>query len=488
MSVGKNFLYNAAYQAFILVLPFVTVPWVSRVLGPTGVGMASYAGSVAGYFGMVGALGMGTYGVRVVSAARRDVAERSRAFWSLWLCQLMTVGVAWVAYLFYLAFLAQGSTEMRMVSAAYAVSLASAALDVTWFFFGLEEFKAVTLRNLAVRLASVVATLAVVRGPGDVLPYVVVSVAGSVASQLALWPFLRGRVMRCRVGWREMVAHLRPNLGLFVPVLAFGLYTTVGKVMLGAVGEYEQTAFLGYADSLARMPQAIVGALTTVMLPHMTALLASGRREEGLDALSRALMAMMVASIGLAAGIAAVAPSLVPLLLGPGYEPVVGATLVLVVVLPIVSFSNVLGRQYLIPLYRDRGYTASLVAGAAVELPLAAVLIPLGGVMGAASCIVAAEMSVLAVQVVLCRHELPLGRWSASFVPYAAAGLAMLAVVRGLGAALGAGVGTLALQVVVGAVLYVALAAAIALRTRDDTARRVLLGVVRSLAGARRRG
>ena len=39
MKVIKNFFWNAGYQVFALLVPLVTVPYINRVLGPTGVGI-----------------------------------------------------------------------------------------------------------------------------------------------------------------------------------------------------------------------------------------------------------------------------------------------------------------------------------------------------------------------------------------------------------------------------------------------------------------
>ena len=46
-SVKKNFIYNSAYQILAILVPLVTTPYVSRVLGADGVGRYSYAYTVA---------------------------------------------------------------------------------------------------------------------------------------------------------------------------------------------------------------------------------------------------------------------------------------------------------------------------------------------------------------------------------------------------------------------------------------------------------
>ena len=37
-----NFLYNMVYQVALMILPLITMPYVSRVLGAEGIGTVSY--------------------------------------------------------------------------------------------------------------------------------------------------------------------------------------------------------------------------------------------------------------------------------------------------------------------------------------------------------------------------------------------------------------------------------------------------------------
>ena len=49
-SLTKNYFYNLIYQVLVLILPLVTVPYVSRVLGAEGIGIYSYTISITLYF------------------------------------------------------------------------------------------------------------------------------------------------------------------------------------------------------------------------------------------------------------------------------------------------------------------------------------------------------------------------------------------------------------------------------------------------------
>lgn len=55
-SIKKNYLYNLVYQVLILILPIVTTPYISRVLGAENVGIYSFTISIVTYFTLFGSL------------------------------------------------------------------------------------------------------------------------------------------------------------------------------------------------------------------------------------------------------------------------------------------------------------------------------------------------------------------------------------------------------------------------------------------------
>ena len=85
ISVKKNFIYNSAFQILILLVPFVTTPYVSRVLGANNIGKYSYASAMVTYFTLLAALGSTIYGQRKIAYYRDNKEEMSRVFWNTFL-------------------------------------------------------------------------------------------------------------------------------------------------------------------------------------------------------------------------------------------------------------------------------------------------------------------------------------------------------------------------------------------------------------------
>ena len=82
-SIKRNILYNTFYQVLTLILPFITAPYISRVIGAAGIGTYSYTLSIQTYFSMFAALGTASYGIREIARNRDDEYKRSKIFWEI---------------------------------------------------------------------------------------------------------------------------------------------------------------------------------------------------------------------------------------------------------------------------------------------------------------------------------------------------------------------------------------------------------------------
>ena len=78
MSTKKNAAYNIAYRMFSVLLPLVTAPYLSRVVGTEGVGLYSDAWTMSEIFCLIGMLGLADYGVRTIAQARDNQEELDR--------------------------------------------------------------------------------------------------------------------------------------------------------------------------------------------------------------------------------------------------------------------------------------------------------------------------------------------------------------------------------------------------------------------------
>ena len=129
-SITKNYIYNLIYQILILVLPLVTTPYISRVLGATNIGIYSYTYSIVSYFILFGALGVSMYGQREIAYAGEDVNKRKKIFYEIIAFRFVTVFIALLIYTLFFMINGEYSIYYRI----WALELIATAVEISWFF------------------------------------------------------------------------------------------------------------------------------------------------------------------------------------------------------------------------------------------------------------------------------------------------------------------------------------------------------------------
>ena len=64
MKVIKNYLYNLSYQILTIILPIITVPYVTRIFTSEDLGNYVFYNSIANYFCLFAMLGVMVYGTK----------------------------------------------------------------------------------------------------------------------------------------------------------------------------------------------------------------------------------------------------------------------------------------------------------------------------------------------------------------------------------------------------------------------------------------
>ncbi|MCI9365784.1 MAG: oligosaccharide flippase family protein [Clostridia bacterium] len=99
-SITKNYIYNLIYQVLILILPLITTPYVSRVLGAENLGIYSYTTSISAYFILFGSLGIALYGQREIAYKQSDKKAYSRIFWEVLILRFITMFISLAIFYF----------------------------------------------------------------------------------------------------------------------------------------------------------------------------------------------------------------------------------------------------------------------------------------------------------------------------------------------------------------------------------------------------
>ena len=418
----SNIAYNFIYQFLILFLPFVTAPYLSRVIGAEGVGIYSYSYSVALYFTYFVVLGLNKYGNREIASCQKDFNRMSIVFSEIYEMQILIFGVVFLVYIWYCFFIAND----REAALIQSMLVMSALFDINWFFWGMEQFKITVTRNAVIKIATVICIFVFVKDSSDVYKYIAIMAIGYFLSNACLIFFSRKMVKFRPVPIRKITRHIKPNLLLFIPVIAVSVYRIMDKVMLGGICDMAEVGYYENAEKIVNVPVALITAIGTVMLPRMTALVSQDKIDESKQYIEKTMAFSLFFSTGAACGIIAVSKVFSIVYYGSTFEKSGVIMSLLAVSIIFLAGGDVIRSQFLIPNRYDRVYLISAIAGAIVNVVVNALLIPVYGANGAAIGTICAEVMVFLIQFVFVLNKLPVKNYIVYEIRFLIAGIVMI--------------------------------------------------------------
>ncbi len=404
-SLKQNLVYQSFYRILSILTPLITSPYLARVLGAKSLGIYSYTLSVVSYFMIFAFLGTETYGNRTI--ARINICQNkellSKNFWGIYILQLFCSIIAFGTYIFFVLFIEK---ENRIIAVIQGFWIISTLLDINWFFFGIEEVKLTVIRNSLVKLLGVFLILIYVKSPNDLFCYALIMVGTMVVSQLIMWAYIPKYIKFVDLKWNDIKIHIKPNIGLFIPLIASNLYWTMDKTMLGILSDYENTGYYYNADKVMNIPLNLIIGFGAVMLPRMSAMIEQNRRKEWNKMFSITAEFYMMASCAVGGGIAAIANEFVPFFFGDGYEPCVLLIKLFGPILVLKAINDMIKNQCILPLGEEKKYTLIVFCGAIVNIITNYILIPSFGALGALTATGISELIVVFMELILERKFL----------------------------------------------------------------------------------
>lgn len=449
-SIGKNLFYNLLFQIVTLFMPLITTPYVSRVLGKEGIGIYSYTLSIVQYFIILGTLGISMYGNRTIAYVRDNKEKMSKTFWSITILKLVTTGLALVVFMVIFGF----NKKYSYIYIIQSMNVLAAMVDISWLYMGLEDFKKTVTRNLIVKIIGVVCIFLFVKEYSDLSKYVIINGLMLLLGNLVMWAYLPRTVSKCKVKLKDITSHFIPAIQLFIPQIAIQIYVVLDKSMLGTLGTVGDVGLYEQSQKIIKLVLGLVTSLGIVMLPRMSNTFASGNIKKLNEYLNNSLKAVIYASIPMAIGLAATSNNFVPWFFGAGFESVSLLMMILTPILVLISISNVLGTQYLLPSNRTKKFTVSVTTGSIINIILNFILIPKIGAIGACIATVFAELSVTIVQYIFVRKNIEKKPILINLAKYIISGTIMFSVVSVVGTFMKANILTTIIQVIVGSITY----------------------------------
>lgn len=404
-SLKKNYIYYLLYQLLILLTPFITTPYVSRILGPDGIGSYGFALSIVSYFTTFGVLGMSGYGLYKASVIKDNQTELNAFFSKIMVARGLLCGLSLLIY-FILILLIPGDWYMYLI---LSISILAAMIDVTWLLQSLERIKETVLRNSIIKLLGIACIFIFVLDQSDIYHYALILQLSLFLANIMLFIQVLNYVSFVRIDFREIPDVLRSSLLYFIPTVAETIYFMFGRTMLGFVTVDDiENGYLEQSLKIVTICLALTTSVNAVILPRIAN---ENNRGDNLGVRRnqiKSLSCTALISIPIMFGLFILSYGITRVFLGEKFIYSSLLLKVLVFYFLFASFRSNIGNTYLIACGKQLVYNRILILGVIVCTILNILLIP--GYLSLGACVSTsiAELVMIAYTLFVVRNSLSL--------------------------------------------------------------------------------
>lgn len=391
-SIKKNFAWSSILTAAGYVFPLLTFPYITRVLGVESIGSINFSTSVISYFSVFAMMGISFIGVREIAKAKNDKEELSKVFGSLLFLNLFSTLVAIAVLLFLINIIPSFKSHDKLLYIGVGQLLCGSLL-IEWLYKGLEDFRFITMRSIAIRFIYVIAVFVFVRKQSDYVLYFTLTTLTTVLNSFINILYAR-RFVGFQLDYSYIKKYIKPYYIYGIYMILTSMYGSFNIVYLGARCGDIEVGYYSTAIKLYTIIMSVFTSFTTVMMPRMSSLIADGKDVEFRNMTAKSIDFLLLFCIPLIVLIEVFSPEVISLLAGPGYEGAILPMRILVPLMLLIGYEQIIIVQMLMPLGKDKAVLINSGVGAVVALILNIILVPLLASVGSSIVWFSCELAV----------------------------------------------------------------------------------------------
>lgn len=402
----RPFLLNVVQLAIggssAQILGFFVILLLGQRLGAELFGEINFAQAALVYLMLLSDPGLKILGTRRIAQTNSADSFEVAGVWTLRLVLATTVFLIWSVFLL----LHQPDSPRNWLLWGYGLAILPIAFSTEWIHTGFERLRPVAVSRVLRNILHLLLVYWLIRSPSD----------WARAPALFVLTHLTASLYLYAVAWKKAVipslllrrdvsiAVFRSAWPLGISAVMIQIYYFLDSIILGILRTPQELGYYSAAYKIILFILAIADTFGTVLLPTLSRITAEKDPERLRRTLPEIVNLLLLIGVPLTFGVMILARETLAFLFGTSYLP--GADAMKILALTIFAvFGNLSFGVLLLALHREKKYTLAVTGGAAANLLLNLILIPLFGIIGAAAATLASELLVWAAYLFFLRKE-----------------------------------------------------------------------------------
>lgn len=401
--MAKNYFYNLLLTIANILFPVLSFPYVSRVLGPEGIGKVQFVFSFALYFALIASLGIPVYGMKEIARYKNDKAGRSQVFSELIIIYFLSSICLFLVYLAVIFIFPYFAANREMyVAASLLVLLSISSID--WLYTGMEEFKSIALRSVLFKIIGIILLYTFIKERSDFRYYLYIMMFSFLGNNILSLFLIKGKVSLVFKGL-DLKKHMVPLFFILGTSLAASMYTDMDTVLLGFLSTSKTVGLYTAAVKLSKIAIPLVTSMGVILIPKISQYFAEKKMLEVQKTLDQTFRFLVFFAVPITLGLAILAPEFIALFSGKEFLPATSSMQLLSLLPLIIGFGHLFLNLILIPSGKNREMFFCVLGGLAVSLFLNVLLIPHFHAVGSSLANIFSEIVVTLLYVYMIRKD-----------------------------------------------------------------------------------
>ena len=256
------------------LIPLITFPYLVRTLGIEGFGLVAFAQNIFSYFEQLMTYSFALTAPRDISQSSNDRPRMSRIFHTVLFTKLLLLAASLVAVSI-LTLAVPRLWEFKNLMGAGSLILLANAVQIDWFFQGIQAMKNITVINLTARFLSVFLLFAFVHSPNDNLfALIALPVSNILAGGIAFGlVYRRFRLPFQTPQYLAVLRQLRDGWQVFLSQFLVRFYSSdINITILGFLTDNLTLGIYSFANRIYALVVAASAPISAATYPYLARL------------------------------------------------------------------------------------------------------------------------------------------------------------------------------------------------------------------------
>lgn len=381
----KNVASLSVVQIANYVLPLISIPIITRIIGPDKFGVINYAATFVSYFSIFIGYGFDLTATRRVAKEPNNEYKRNVIFNEVIQAKIILFLISISLFTICLNFIPPLKQEKAVAIYTFLYCIGT-ILTQDWLFIAMQDLSKIALFNFISKLLFTLVVLKTVHEKNDYQwqPLVTSIVQIFVAMISFTWAFKKYNLKFIVINIKETILLLQKEFTIFLSIILIGLYTTANLIILGLFQNYEKVGYYSGGQKLIIVAYSIINLpLSQALFPYIGKAFAHSF-DKGLSTTQKVVPMIILLTGSMGVTMLAVGPWLLRIFYGNNFEPSVIVFQLLVFTPLFISLSSVFGTQIMLNLNMDKLFMKISLIATVISILSNLILVNKFGYIGSA--------------------------------------------------------------------------------------------------------